>query len=334
MPPNTVNHPNIRISGNSGYSRRGDIVSLFVDRIDNLNDAGITSGGLALQLWACPTSYSGGALTGWKLAEHQLGSLWANHYLAPVNADVQAHLPESGDYAIVLVVAEWDGEGYNRVHDYHNYPRRDLFLHPRIAGPVSFRCADAEHIAVDAGRIESPREPDNLSGTLTLELWALPKRYHGGTFAGHALAGITLGSLSGGGSWQDCSYELEISTPPAGTYALVLMLREWVGDGYVTRDHFNLADEMTFPIAAVVPKASETAAPNAAPEHGENLEPAREGGFTDADGGAAEEGESVASKEIQAAPATPASQRASFQDQVEELQRFLKRAFEWMKKNW
>ena len=53
MPPRSVDHPYIRIEGNSEYSRQGDIVSLFFDRINNLNVEGITSGDLALQLWAC-----------------------------------------------------------------------------------------------------------------------------------------------------------------------------------------------------------------------------------------------------------------------------------------
>jgi hypothetical protein len=51
----------------------GSETSLFADRIDNLNDAGITSGDLVLQLWARQAPYTGGSLTGWKLAEFQPG---------------------------------------------------------------------------------------------------------------------------------------------------------------------------------------------------------------------------------------------------------------------
>lgn len=335
MPPSTVEHPAIRISGNSGYSRQGDTVSLFVDRIDNLNDAGIASGDLALQLWACQAPYNGGPLTGWKLAEHPLGTLWPNHYLAPVTADVQADFPESGDYAIALVVTEWDGEGYNRIHDFHNYPRRDLFLHPRIAGPVCYQCVDSTHIVVDVGRIENPREPDNLSGTLALELWALPGPYAGGAFAGHALAGFTLGSFPGGESWQDCRYELEMSPPPAGSYALVLMLREWVGNGYVTRDHSNLAHELTFPIVAAVSGAGETVTADVPPQQGAWEGPAPQPA-PKAPGAAAVD--SAGQETKPAAPqssqlAAPASHSASLQDQLEKLKDLLIQAFEWLKKN-
>jgi hypothetical protein len=337
MSPSTVEHPYIRINGNSVYSRHGDTVSLFVDRIDNLNDAGITSGDLALQLWACETPYSGGPLTGWKLAEHPLGPLWANHYLAPVKADAQADFPESGDYAVALVVAEWDGEGYNRVHDFHNYPSRDLFLQPRFAGSVGYHYDEHGRIVVEVERIESPRDPDNLSGTLALELWALPEPYAGGAFAGHALAAVTLGSLPGGGSWQECAYELEIAAPLSGAYALVLMLREWAGNGYVTRDHSNLADAVTFPLVAAVPEATETVAADLPPvqETGQRQppEPARDAAFTGAVGGVGQEAEPVAAKDIQPAPPAPVNQSASFQNQVEKLKSFPKLTFEGLKKN-
>lgn len=63
-----------------------------------------------MQLWACQMPYTGGVLTGWKLAEFPPGTVQANHFLAPVKSNVPASFPESGDYAIALVVAEWDGE--------------------------------------------------------------------------------------------------------------------------------------------------------------------------------------------------------------------------------
>jgi hypothetical protein len=258
MRPDRVEHPYIHFNGTSGYSRHGDTVSLFADRIDNLNNTGLTSGNLALQLWACQTPYIDGGLTGRKLAELPLGVLQANHFLAPVQSDVPAYFPEFGDYAIALVVAEWDGEGFNRIHDVHNYPNRDIFLHPRLDGLVGYRCVDERRLVVDVGRIHNPRDLNNMSGTLSLELWALPEPYVVGDFAGHALAGVTLGSLAGGASRQDCTLDLEIIPPPAGTYTLVLMLREWIGNGYVTRDHSNFSTRVTFPIVTSATQSSES----------------------------------------------------------------------------
>ena len=258
MPPCTLESPCIRISGNSGYSRDGEAVSLFVDRIDNVSNGTVSSDELALQLWACHIPYYGGPLTDWKIAESPLGTLLPNHYLAPVKSAIPASFPESGDYAMTLVIAEWDGAGFNRIHDYHNYPSRDVFLHPCLDSPVEHLMLDRQRIVVNVGRIHNPRAPNNISGTLALELWALPGPYAGGDFSGQPLAAVTLGSLAGGESWQNCTYELEITPPATGTCTLTLMLREWVGNGYVTRDHSNLADALTFPLATAATHASET----------------------------------------------------------------------------
>jgi hypothetical protein len=246
MSPHSVENAFIQFSGNSGYSRHGDTVSLYAGHINNLSNSSITSGSLALQLWACQTPYNGGSLTGQKLAELKLGILEANHFIAPVKSDVPAYFPEHGDYAIVLVIAEWDGEDFNLIHDFQNYPKRDVFLHPRLEGMVGYRCIDDGHLVVDVERIHNPCDPNNLSGTLTLELWALSEPYVVGDFAGHALAGVTLGTLAGSETWQNCRYDLEIRPPPSGAYTLVLMLREWTGNGYVTRDHSNFSNRMTF----------------------------------------------------------------------------------------
>ncbi len=258
MSPSKVEYPHIHINGNSGYSRFGDIVSLFADRIDNTNSMDVSSDNLALQLWACQSPYDGGNLAGWKLAEIQLGSLKADHYLTSIKSDVCANFPESGDYAIALVIAEWDGKGFNRVHDFHNYPNRDVFLHPRMEGTVGYHFIEGRRVVIDIERIYNPRDLDNSSGTLALELWALPEPYNGSSFKGHALACMTLGSVKGGDNWENCVYNLQMYPPPAGSYTLVLMLREWVCNGYVTRDHTNFAYPVVFPIAMAEQKTSET----------------------------------------------------------------------------
>lgn len=266
MPPHSVANAFIQISGNSGYSRHGDTVSLYAERIDNLSNAGITSGSLALQLWACQEPYNGGNLAGWKLAELKLGILEANHFIVPVKSDLPAFFPEHGDYAIVMVISEWDGKDFNLIHDFQNYPHRDAFLHPRLKGLVSYRInADGRYV-VDVEQIYNPRDPDNVSGTLSLELWALSEPYVMGDFHGHSVAGITLGTLRGGASWTNCLYDLEISPPPTGSYALVLMLREWTGSGYVTRDHFNFNGRETFPLAIPDQTDRGITNSNAAPE--------------------------------------------------------------------
>jgi len=338
MTPHTVEQSYIHFNGNSGYVRHGDTISLFADRIDNLNHAGVASGSLCLQLWACQSPYTGGNLTGWKLAELPLGVLRPGHSLAPVKSDVPASYPESGDFAITLVIAEWDGEGFNLIHDFHNYPCRDVFIHPRLEGLVGYRSVDDKHLVVDVERIRNPRDPDNMSGTLSLELWALPEPYSAGDFRGHALGAITLGSLAGGASWQNCAYAMEIATPPADAYTLVLMLREWNGNSYATRNHCNFRQRVTFPIAVSATRASETLIADEPLVHVGN--PVQSAEQVDA-ATRAERVESPAHEPGPPAPQNTGPMRASQKDEsasaqmlFADLKRFAQRLWNWLKQHW
>jgi|GEM_PF-3595787 len=332
MTPHTVEYPYIQFNGNSGYTRNSDTVSLFADRIDNLNNTGLTSGNLTLQLWACQAPYTGGSLTGWKLAELPLGVLQANHFLAPVQSDVPAHSPESGDYAIALVIAEWDGEGFNRIHDVHNYPDRDVFLHPHLEGLVGYRSVDEGRLIVDVERIHNPRDPNNLSGTLSLELWALPEPYVTGDFAGHALAGVTLGTLEGGASRCDCTFDLEIIPPPAGTYTLVLMLREWIGNGYVTRDHSSFSTRVTFPIVTSATPSSEPVIAEKSPGQATNTAQSPEhAAHAVVTGNIAQKTESPPSQDFEQTRATPESNSVPTQVVFDNLKRFAQRLLDRVK---
>lgn len=96
-----------------------------------------------------------------------------------------------------------------------------------------------DRIIITVDDIANRREAGNLSGSLALEIWALEKPYTGGQFAGLALAGTVIGQLAGGHGLAGCRYDLIFTEPPAGQWHLTLMLREWDGAGYVTRDHVN-----------------------------------------------------------------------------------------------
>lgn len=96
-------------------------------------------------------------------------------------------------------------------------------------------------MTVTVGEIANQRDFGNTSGTLALELWALNQAYHGGDFDGIALAGTGIGSLNGQYSLYNASYDLDFQEPPAGEWYLTLMLREWNGAGYETRDCISFA---------------------------------------------------------------------------------------------
>jgi len=100
-----------------------------------------------------------------------------------------------------------------------------------------------DRIYLDVEEIANNRNPGNVSGSLSLELWALPFPYIGGGFSGHLVASCQIGTLQGQHCIRAVHHSQQAQTPPEGQWYLSLMVREWDLTGYVTRDH------MTFPQA-------------------------------------------------------------------------------------
>lgn len=98
-----------------------------------------------------------------------------------------------------------------------------------------------DRVTLQIDEIANNRQPGNISGTLAIELWALPQPYAGDQFSGVSLAATTIGEISSQCFLPQCRYELIFSQPPAGTWTLCLMLREWENGAFVTRDYINFA---------------------------------------------------------------------------------------------
>lgn len=159
---------------------------------------------------------------------------------------------DQGECRLSLALVSRQTDQPDELHDVAVFSRTERFVQPRFAGNLTCDFA-ANAVEVFAARIESPRDPANLSGTLALELWALSEPYAGGTFAGQPLAGVVLGQLSGQTGWDDVHHSLHCATPPAGKWNVTVMLREWTGHGYTTRDYRNLPQPLVIPTAAVSP---------------------------------------------------------------------------------
>lgn len=95
-------------------------------------------------------------------------------------------------------------------------------------------------ISLHVDEIANNRNPGNRSGSLSLELWALPAPYQGGAFfGGHLIAGCQLEPLRGENCYRNLSHSQQAQTPPPGIWYLSLMIREWDMAQYVTRDHMS-----------------------------------------------------------------------------------------------
>jgi len=241
-PLSLVNAPAAALGPSHGYRFNGETIVLTASF--RVLGRSAHAKKWALQLWACPIVPERTA--NWH------GQLIATAPLPPlmeVADDVEtfsvqapATLPAGrSDCAMVLALVAWpETGGQPELHDFSAYSSREAFALPRLASEVHYKLSP-DRAVFDALSVENPRDVTNLSGTLSLELWALPAPYEGGVFAGFPVAGVLLGCLAGQSRWANLQLDLEAKWPDA-TSVLVLMLREWTANGYVTRDFFNLPE--------------------------------------------------------------------------------------------
>jgi len=232
-------HALARLGARHGYHFNADTVLLNV--MFTVLDPAAHSHAWALQLWACPDA---------PMNSHDLkGQLVAQVALPPIGevADesesfevtVPAVLPVATvEQVMVLALVAGKGREFNAVHDLAVYARREAFLHPRLGGNTGYS-VEGDRVMLSAERIENPRGTENLSGSLSLELWALADAYLGGAFQGQPLAGVSLDPLAGQWEYRDRSFMVPFASPATGKWNLVLMLREWTTAGFVTRDYVN-----------------------------------------------------------------------------------------------
>jgi DNA uptake protein ComE-like DNA-binding protein len=227
--------PAVRLGSTSAYAFDGDSVRIDAELIVDTSAAAHASD-WALQLWA--DADTDAAI---KLAEVNLEPFVPDaDGRARISASTPAYPPAGGrEHALSLLLAARDGAAL-QVTDAVSYPRSETFLLPRLEGEIVYRVV-GDQIEVRAQRIHNPRGANNLSGTLTLDLWALPAPYQGGAFSGIALGSTVLGTLGGQSDWHDVRAQLPFNLLPEGCWHLVLMLRECTSQGYLTRDYTNFA---------------------------------------------------------------------------------------------
>jgi Helix-hairpin-helix motif len=267
VPIHSATLPWARLSQPHGYRFDGDTVHLQA-RFTIL-DSAAHQRAWALQLWACPSAPgSPGALNGHIVAEVALPPMSeVADEIEHVDMTAFACPPlGAGEHVMVLVLATGRPGRFDEVHDFSVYPRRQLFLQPRMRGMVGYRI-EGDRVRLSVERIENPRDAANRSGTLALELWALPAPYGGGPFHGPRLAGVVIGQLCGQTELISIDFDLPFSSPPSGVWHFVLMLCEWTSAGYLARDFTNFINPVTYGLspAATPAKPGDLIAAEGAP---------------------------------------------------------------------
>ncbi|NML26338.1 helix-hairpin-helix domain-containing protein [Zoogloea dura] len=295
----------IRIGFEHGYAFDGDRVRLDAELLVD-DPAAALGQEWALQLWACDTPFDGRPVSAAKIAEIPLaapgdsGTTW-------FSASTDAFPPAGrADHNLVLILAAGQDGCFAQVQDYVNFPRAESFMQPRLDGTSSFSLAE-DGVTMAVERISNPRTEDNLSGSLALELWALPAPYQAGEPEGQPLVSVALGSLAGQQAWQDLAFTQALATHPAGTWHIALLLREWSAKGYVTRDFSNFPLPVTWNAAPAAAAPAEEA-PAAAAVTAEAPAKAAESAAEPAAGPSASKAKPAAKpKAAAAAAAAPAS---------------------------
>ncbi|MDH2436143.1 helix-hairpin-helix domain-containing protein [Pokkaliibacter sp. MBI-7] len=136
----------------------------------------------------------------------------------------------SQSYQLVLQLVSPEGDAVQECP----FAQLQRFVQPSLQGQCDCFTKDGQRF-LQVATVANPREAENLSGSLSLELWQLEAPYNGGSFTGELLVQRSLGCLGGGQEWQNVTLQLEPSQ--ASLPYQYLMLREWTAQGYITRDY-------------------------------------------------------------------------------------------------
>jgi hypothetical protein len=195
-----------------------------------------SGGEWTLELWATEQPYREGSLTGVRVAQIALElPTPIGLYVHRVDTRTAAHLPLQGRaYAMALALIEHGPDGETSVHAVANYAEPQTFVAPSFEGKVGYDVQGRE-VVLQADGIFNPRPDANLSGTLSIELWAFP--VSGSSTEGLRLAVSELERLAGGCELPAIERRVAFNEPPVGRYQLALLLCEWtLAHGYVARD--------------------------------------------------------------------------------------------------
>jgi DNA uptake protein ComE-like DNA-binding protein len=159
------------------------------------------------------------------------------HHVHHVETDVAARLPLHGESrTMVLALVEHGPEGHRTVQDFSNYAAPQRFVALHLEGGVGYVLA-GNSVRLDAEGAVNSRAIGNLSGSLSLELWAFATLGDVSSSDGHCLAVAELPRLAGQHRLSAIGADAAFTAPPEGRWQLALLLREWTqAHGYVTRD--------------------------------------------------------------------------------------------------
>ena len=233
--------PRFLLSGQCAADLAGDRVTFRADRLENLASKPQQP---VLQLWACPEAPDNEGARGTCVAEVSLANLNPGDAQDGVEARVPITASLEGTFHLVLAVA---AAGSQQLWEDQRLLGEASFAQPHLLDPVRLHVSPAG-IEVQLAGYGSPRDSDNVSGSLTLELWAHREPFAPDQPAGHCIGQLLQGTLNGRETRRDlCLRYLPADFSP-DAYSLTLLLREWNGSTYLTRDARRSVEKIAWPL--------------------------------------------------------------------------------------
>jgi hypothetical protein len=196
---------------------------------------------LRVALFATATPYSGGTLSGRVMGAFNLAEvLGPGDYYEDLDETVSYSRPPDGTYYSVLALLEWGGNGYF-VADWLNYSGTFTIGTPQPPpgggdprfGSWSYRYS-GNTLSLTANNVFNHSYTAS-TGTLSLELWALPSPNSGLSFRGYRVGSFSAPGLRPRYQYPSLSRTVTLYRPPSGTYYGLLVLRDGNTVRYVSR---------------------------------------------------------------------------------------------------
>ncbi|MGJ8640605.1 MAG: helix-hairpin-helix domain-containing protein [Opitutaceae bacterium] len=132
-------------NGNNGYAFNGQNVSLNAEQIVSPNNF---AGQLSLQLWALETVFEGKQLHGHHIATLELDFLNSGYAFANISQELEAKLPTSGSYHMVLALVE-NQDGVDYIHDWRGYALTETFVEASKADSPIMPAAKMDEVTAE-----------------------------------------------------------------------------------------------------------------------------------------------------------------------------------------
>lgn len=242
--------PQFMFGGDCSVELQGDTVVFRVARLENLGASPLQP---LIELWACPSLPENDSATGQRLASVSLDTLAPGATRERLELSALATASVRGKFQLILAVAK--AESPELWEDQRLIEGAREFVHPELIDPVEFAVSPAG-TEVSLGGYRSERPADNVSGSLSLDLWAEPAPCVDGVPVGHLIGQLSQGTINGGEVRDGATLRYLPADLSPGTYTLCLMLREWNGESYLTRDFRNAASPVSWPIEDAVSLAA------------------------------------------------------------------------------